>query len=564
MKIIRRYSYLILILFGSLIWSSTMFKSGLIYSYGMGFWGPNGHDGIWHIALIESLSKGTLQMPVFAGEIIKNYHIGFDLLLALIYKITHIPAINLYFQIIPPIFAILIGIFVYKFVLLWRRSETQAFWATFFVYFSGSFGWVITLIRGNGFNGESLFWAQQSISTLINPPFALSLVIVFMGFYLIVSSKFHPIKNRKILLISFLFGILVQIKIYAGILILSALFVVGLREYIKRKDLSLIKIFLISTGLSILILIPTYNLKSGGLLFQPFWFLENMVSNTDRFYWLKMASALFNYKLSGNILKGSLAYSLVFIIFLIGNLGIRLIALPLISKRIKYFKKLDIFESMMLIVVFIGILIPTLFIQKGNSWNSIQFFYYSLIFLSVFSGIAVGEYIENINNIKSQYKVKYFVILVLAVIFSIPTIIATLRHYLPSRPPAKISKEELTALEFLRNQPDGVVLTLPFDQYLADASISVPRPLYLYESTAYVSAITGKQTFLDDEVNLDITGYAWKERLGEVTKNIGNVNYLKSRGIKYIYIADEKNFIYTDEMQKLNIYNKDGISIYKI
>jgi hypothetical protein len=72
----------LLILLGSLSWSLTMVKSGLKYSYGMGFWGPNGHDGIWHIALSESLARGSWQMPMFAGETIKNYHIGFDLILA--------------------------------------------------------------------------------------------------------------------------------------------------------------------------------------------------------------------------------------------------------------------------------------------------------------------------------------------------------------------------------------------------------------------------------------------------------------------------------------------------
>src|SRR3989337_862297 len=84
---------LILILLGTIIWSLTMVKSGLVYPFGMGFWGPNGHDGIWHIALAESLAKGSWQMPVFAGEAIKNYHIGFDLILAMLHKLTFIPIV---------------------------------------------------------------------------------------------------------------------------------------------------------------------------------------------------------------------------------------------------------------------------------------------------------------------------------------------------------------------------------------------------------------------------------------------------------------------------------------
>ena len=115
---------LILIIFlGSLSWVLTMVKSGLVYSYGMGFWGPNGHDGVWHLALIESLAKGSRAMPVFPGEVIKNYHIGFDLILATLYRLTGVSPVNLYFQIIPPLLALSIGILTYKFVYEWTNSK---------------------------------------------------------------------------------------------------------------------------------------------------------------------------------------------------------------------------------------------------------------------------------------------------------------------------------------------------------------------------------------------------------------------------------------------------------
>ena len=152
-----------IILVGTITWSLTMIKSGLVYSYGMGFWGPNGHDGVWHIAMARGLAKGSWQMPIFVGETIKNYHIGFDLILAILHKITFIPIHTLYFQILPPIFALSIGLSVYWFILTWKKSKLSAFWATFFVYFGGSFGWVVTLFRNGEIGGESLFWSQQSL-----------------------------------------------------------------------------------------------------------------------------------------------------------------------------------------------------------------------------------------------------------------------------------------------------------------------------------------------------------------------------------------------------------------
>src|SRR5258706_14670584 len=158
-KIVQRIDYKawLLIFVGTFIWSLTMVKSGLTYSYGMGFWGPNGHDGIWHIALIKSLARGSWNIPVYAGSNLQNYHIGFDLFVAMFHKLTFIPVETLYFQIFPPIFALLIGIFAYLFVFEWKKSSSSAFWATFFIYFGGSCGWIVNLIRGNGLGGESMF-----------------------------------------------------------------------------------------------------------------------------------------------------------------------------------------------------------------------------------------------------------------------------------------------------------------------------------------------------------------------------------------------------------------------
>ena len=124
-----------LIILGSLVWSLTMVKSGFPYLYGLGFWGPNGHDGVWHIALAESLARrGSWEMPTFAGATLQNYHIGFDLLLAQVNKVTKIPISILYFQIFPPILALLIGLLGYRFVVSWTKSKRAGLWSLFFVY----------------------------------------------------------------------------------------------------------------------------------------------------------------------------------------------------------------------------------------------------------------------------------------------------------------------------------------------------------------------------------------------------------------------------------------------
>ncbi|MDO8452641.1 MAG: hypothetical protein Q7S79_02720, partial [bacterium] len=189
---------LVVVITGVLTWVLTMVKSGLVYPYGMGFWGPNGHDAVWHLALIEGLKRNSLEMPIFAGEQIKNYHIGFDLLLAWTSKLTGIPAVNLYFQVLPIVTSILIGYLTYLLVSKWSGSKSQALWSTFFVYFGGSLGFVVSLFREQTIGGESMFWSQQGISTLINPPFALSLVFLLSGLLALLS--YTKKKNNATLL----------------------------------------------------------------------------------------------------------------------------------------------------------------------------------------------------------------------------------------------------------------------------------------------------------------------------------------------------------------------------
>src|SRR3989344_981730 len=528
---INRYGWALIGL-GTIAWSATMVKSGLVYSFGMGFWGPNGHDGVWHISLAQGLAHGSLKMLIFSGEKIKNYHIGYDLILAALHKLTLLPIHTLYFQILPPILAILAGSLCYLFILRWTRSTKSAFWATFFVYFGGNWGWVISYLRNHDLAGESMFWSQQSISTLLNPPFALSLFLIFLGLRFLLSGIEN--ENKKSLVIStLLFGILVQIKVYAGALCLGALFISGIWRMLQKKGTSAIKMFTGVISVSVLVLAPLTTNTNNILVFKPFWYLETMMTFSDRLNWPRFGEAMINYQLAGNWIKGIPAYLIaVFIFSVIGG----------------------------------GLVLPLLFIQNGTAWNTIQFMYYSLMFSGILAGISLGNFLE-----KTKSGVSRFLVGGVVFILTIPTTIGTLRHYLPSRPPAKISLEELQALKFLAKEADGVILTLPFDRIAADAAAgNPPRPLYLYESTAYVSAFTAKPVFMEDEVNLEITGFDWRGRKEKILDFISTPSqekakaFLKKEGITYVYwIKEGRGRIDQKQDVLQSIYENSEVQILK-
>ncbi len=561
--LILRYRLPLLLVLGIVCWSLTMVKSGLLYSFGMGFWGSNGHDGIWHIALINSLAKGSFDMPVFAGERLQNYHIGFDLILAVLVRITQIPAHIFYFQIFPPILALSIGFLTYKLVFLWKNSHTQAFWSTFFVYFGGSLGWIVSLSRGQGLGGESMFWSQQAISTLINPPFALSIVFMLLGIILLLKLQ-EKFSIGYLVFSILLFSVLIQIKAYGALLVFAGLFTAGVWQFFYKKQIHYLLILILALPIAVLLSLPLNKMSSGLIVFQPFWFLETMMSYTDRVGWTKFYEAMTTYRSGGVLLKAIPAYIVAFAIFWFGNLGTRVFKEILFFKWIKDPKKVDFLGVFIGTIIVAGVVLPTLFLQRGTPWNTIQFIYYSLFFSGILGGIVVGEWME---------KTKFKLLLGFAVVaLTLPSTIGSLPNYLPSRPPAKMSNEEIAALAYLKTQPEGTVLTYPFDRGAADsAKNNPPRPLYLYESTAYVSAFSAKPVYLEDEVNLDITNYDWRGRREKVLSFLDTLDQDKARGflrennIKYVYwVFNQRARLGESQLGITRIFENKEVSIYKV
>lgn len=538
----------LLVIVGSLSWVLTMFKSSLKYHFGLGFWGANGHDGVWHLSLANNLSEGNLQNPVFAHENIKNYHLGYDYLIAYLHNITGISVSTLYFQILPILTSLLIGFLTYKFVTIWTKDKNNAVFATIFVYFGGSAAWLLN-------RGESAFWSTQAVSTLVNPPFALSLVIILSGLILYIKKK-ESFKTLDYLFLGFVFSLLFLTKVYAGLLVLGSLFVVGLYSWFFKKNVNNLKLFISTLIFSLIFYIPFNKGASELIIWQPFWYLETLFAVGDRIPWPKMAEAMASYKSQDVFVKFMISYSMAFVAFAIGNFWTRLIFLKDIFKNLKNFKKID--ETYLLLVVLTvgGIVIPNLFVQSGTAWNSIQFMYYSLFVSGILAGISISK-----TN-------KYFVVLIL--MLTVPTSLITLRDvYIPPRPPAMISNAEVDALGFLGTQPRGIVLTYPYE--LASkigANFQAPVPLYKYASTSYVSAYSGHQQFFE-KTNLDIMGYVWQERFNKVRGWYSEADeqkarqYLEDSGIDYIYWVKPQRALLEDKQLGLKqIFENEEVIIY--
>lgn len=557
---------LLMIISGTIFQIIPTFRSGLVFSSGMGFWGPNTHDGVWHISLINQLIKGLpAENPILAGLDLKNYHFFYDLLMALTSFLTTIPILDLVFRFYPVIFSVMLGMGTYYLVLnLFEskigtlRVKVAAIFSLYFVYFAGSFGWIVEYLKQKTFGGESAFWANQSISFNLNPPFAISLLIIIAFLHIYINSK--RITSMSGVIVSvLLLGSLAGFKSYAAILMVSSLIPLTLIS-IMKKELSLLYITILSAFFSLMIYLFNFQLGRQLIIFYPFWFVHSLVDSADRVGWDRLSIARTAGFETRNWFKFISAEIIGLFLFIAGNLGMRILSIVSLIK----FKQILNDNKFLFILVFsvLSIIIPILFIQSGNPWNMVQFFYYGLYITSIVTGVILSSLIFHFSKVIST--IIGFVVLLLTPINSITT-----ASYYLGLPHAVVSSKELKALEFLSRQPEGKVLTYPYDDKLKQ-KLPEPRPLFVYDSTAYVSALSRKSVFIEDEPQNQILLTDYKKRLIAskdffLRSSQEKRKFLDDNKIQYIYIPKiSKNGLDEVLLNINNIFENDEVIIYRV
>ncbi len=561
-KSLSDVAILTVIIIGTFFQVMPTFQSGLKFAYGLGFWGPNTHDGLWHLSLINQLMQNLPpENPIFSGIILKNYHYFYDLLVAITALISKVTTIDLLFRFYPLFFSILLGIGTYYLIgtllrekMALARIKIVTIFSLYFVYFAGSFGWIVEYLRERHWGGESAFWANQSISFNLNPPFAVSLIIVIA---IIQLTTGLTKRGWIIVVLTLLTGSLISFKAYAGILILLTFLIIS----ILKRSLSYLLVFLFSSLISGLLFLSSFSYGQSLMLFAPFWFINSMIDSPDRVGWTRLSLTRTVGLAGKNWFKFLGAEFLSLLIFIAGNLGARILSLLALAKIKTIYQ--DNTTLFLLVFSSLSLIIPILFIQAGNPWNTIQFFYYFLYIAAIINGIVIFKLADKSSRVITTPLVLF--------IFAITPINswATARGYLTNQPHAYINTKEMEGLEFLRSQPSGVVLTYPYDSNLKK-SLPEPWPLFVYDSTAYVSALTNKPSFLEDEAQNQILLTDYKKKLIAAkdffSKSANpDIGFLQANRIQYIYLPKIfKVRLYENASQLKNIWENDQVIIYQV
>ncbi len=377
---------------------------------------------------------------------------------------------------------------------------------------------------------------------------------------------FTVLKQRSLksgILLMLLAGSLIEFKVYAGVIVLGGLFLVACTQLIFQRSLLLFKVFLGSLALSLAVFLPQ-NIRSGELLvFAPFWFVHSMVDFPDRVGWVRLSLARQVGFTQGEWFKFITAESVSLFLFIVGNLGTRFIVFLGIIAVIK--NKLWMQERYIFILgmSIISLLIPLLFIQKGNPWNTIQFFYYFIYFMAIFTGIALISIFQKLPKLLG-----YLFIVFILVITPINAAV-TFRSSLYPSPPSRLTGGELAALNFLKKLPSGVVLTYPFDKGERN-KYKNPFPLLIYETSNYVSAFSEKPVFAEDEIQQEILQNDYRKRVVAAVDffkgrdSVWSQEFLRTNNIYYVYLPKIFNITLSTESLKLKkIYDNEEVSIYE-
>lgn len=541
--------------------------SGLPYKDGIYFWSSHGHDGIWHLALMQEMQKGIFpfQNPELAGYNLQNYHFFVDLLMSEFSRVFHFSNLDIYFRFMPLVFSLLLGLSSFIFVRAWSKSELAGIWAMFFTYFAGSFGYLLYIPTHKSLGGESIFWVSQTQSVLGNPPHAAAFIILTTFLFCLL--KYLNTKQfGYFLLCAILGGLVIEFKVYAGVLLLGGLLIIGFYELIFKRLYKTLMLFLATLFIALLIYLPNSTNSQDFLIWEPWWFIRTMVVATDRLNWLDLELRRQTYVSESNWKRVIQLEATAFFIFLLGNLGMRFLGFWTIIKQVRENVFKNSFNLFFLSITVASFFIPVFFLQKGVAWNAIQFNQYFLLLFGFLASLSIPQ-ILNLH----KSKLLKITISLLIIVLAVPTQLGLLWQFYSNRALSKVSYNELEALNFLKKQEKFLVLVAPFNKYERDQYKAPPIPMYAWYDTGYVSAFSGKEILISDEEQVNIMGYRVENLVKERQEAFESTDpnfvngFLKKYKVDYVYLAWNQKFATESATIDMDLVfdNKDA-KIFKV
>lgn len=509
----------------------------------MHFWGAHEHDGIWHVALAQAAFHSIpFSFPTFAGAHLAGYNYLLDIIIWIL-SLSGLSAWDLYFRILPFIW---FWIFVYvlsRYAKLYHSDTSFRFFLFFFVFFSSSFGFIIQYVQSGTTDGSSGIPTMQGALGMTNPQFMWSLLLL-MVLQLILHHRSH------LAYLGIVIFALLGLKIYS---IVPLVVILGMScvQLLKNREWRHLSEQLCMSFFAVLFayLVFYAGNKSGGIFFDFIAVPKQMIEDPNMWSQPNLVRQWYTLKQIGTIGPKYIQVSLQIIwYFVIFNFGVRILFfVPLLYHIYKKLYGSMYIRLVLTIVVIASSIMPILFIQSGDWWNTIQFLYFGLFFASIL--LADTIYIVW----KTYARIGIICVLICAILF-LPTQMDILRRFYFGQS-SIISAHEVVMLQKLLKMKRGVVLVQPFEQ-------GVDETLASSYDTAYVPALSGKQIFFGDIKQLELLDIRYAPRQKSLLDSAHCVDLTE---IEYVYLRKVmRSFIHYDnciaQSKQYRISNENAVS----
>ncbi len=545
---------LFLITFGTFVLGGLIFRSGWKNSSGsLSF--TEYRDAFWHLGLMEELVRRIPPLhPGFAPLPLTNYHY-FAHLFGSGYLLTGLfNNLDFYFRLFPFLLVFLFGLSLYIAGRALTKSVLGANLSVLFGYFTGSFAYFLPwFVKYPGFDWhESSFWLSQPFSMVINPAFALSAALFVVTIFLLTKITTFS-KKAAVVLLVLTGGTLIAFKVYAGLLFLGGMGVVSVWNFWQKREITLAAVFFPALLLSLVLFIPINGQDAGSfLVFLPGWFLRSMVESPDRVQIIDWILRENTYAAAGNTLA-IIRYRLVeLVIYLVGNLGIRVFGLAVVISLLKKIKNLVSADVYLLSAAAAGLIIPLLFVQNGSIANTVQFSYYSLIIFGLWTALFL-------NNLVRKYP--FWIKTVLVAVFFVLAIPTSVKLWYGAVFPAQtmgVGVDFLQAFSYLQTATakDTVVLVPASPANIASLEVGTLSQRRVYYSDRLMAENTQKNFQLREK---NLQKFYHSQDTG------WNTSLLKDNNISYVYVDKSTNPDFNPRYYPLTrVFSNKTVDIYQV
>jgi hypothetical protein len=491
------------------------------------------HDQTWHMGLVYELTHTfPPQIPGFSGQVLKNYHYFYDLLIAANVSIFKARIEVLLQLIYPLLFSSLYGLACYRVLRATTKNKNLQLLGLLLVFFTNNLSYLFKPLGLTQFESNS-FLIDQPLFFLFNHQTVFSLVIV-LYLYTLLARSVGRLKFSQAVLIGLVIASLSQFKIYAFLVVglVLALCCFKLRRTIFPVLATAGVVFL---GLLVINFQP-------GLTFlklQPFWLVSAFTDKIIAPYlpWLLARSHQFFY------------LPLIIILFLLLNYHLLLLGC-LVKKRSRLI-------SFLSLTALVSGLFLFLCFQTQSPYNIIQFGPYLTVSLALLTVALAAQ-------LKRKLGIYYlFAILLL----SLPTSLVTISHFVRSRADlSPLRQEWAKVVAHLKPYPPGLTLSLVDRDYhlIPDPT----RPLHFIENNL-INSLAQKRAYLADEKQLIVLGIKYQDRLDQINQLkrdfCRDKALLKEAKIKYLLVADDLFHCITDKNMSFEpIFRSEHFGLYSL